>query len=58
VTAVPTPKDVELNEDDDILLKKIKLQDGEEVKESELELIDQIYLNAWVKYTLGSTPSG
>ena len=43
------PKDVELNEDDNILLKKIKLVDGEEDTSTELDVIDQIYINSYVE---------
>jgi len=32
------------------------LKDGEEINQTELELIDQIYLNALVSHTLIATP--
>lgn len=39
---------MELDEEENIVLKKIKLVEGEEEKQTELEVVDLIYMNAWV----------
>lgn len=52
------PKDVELDEEENIVLKKIKLVEGEEEHQTDLDIPDQIYLNSYVQHVLRVSPYG
>lgn len=50
------PKEVDLDEEESILLKWVKFQDGEEEAEINIGIVEQAYINAFVNYSIETSP--